>query len=119
MGNAQLMASALVSSMRGSSLLRTRGATLLPAATRMTVRPSSSNAVTPLKSDDHSYDYAIQPIGDPSKRAFTYAALGGARFIYASATRLIAMKFIASMAASEEEIEKAEKVPMSALKDQE
>merc|ERR1712070_1342047 len=77
-----------------------RTATQLPAATRLAVRPSSSNAVTPLASDDHSYDYAITPAGDPSKRAFNYAVLGGARFIYASATRLIAMKFIASMSAS-------------------
>merc|ERR1712216_86028 len=131
-----------------------RTATQLPAATRLAVRPSSSNAVTPLASDDHSYDYAITPAGDPSKRAFNYAVLGGARFVYASATRLIAMKFIASMAASadvlalasteveleaiemgssvtvkwrgkpvfvrhrtEDEVDKATKVPMSALKD--
>lgn len=62
-------------------------------------RPSSS--LTPLASDDHSYDYPVKPLGDPSKRAFTYMVLGGARFVYASATRLIAMKFISSMAMSE------------------
>merc|ERR1712216_323423 len=77
-----------------------RTATQLPAATRLAVRPSSSNAVTPLASDDHSYDYAVTKVGDPSRRAFNYMVLGGARFIYASATRLIAMKFIASMSAS-------------------
>jgi len=118
------------------------------------VRPSSTS--TALASSDHSYDYAIaKPEGDgESRRAFNYMVLGGARFIYASATRLIAMKFIASMSASadvlalaqtevdignieagssvtvkwrgkpvfvrhrnDEEIAKAVKVPMSALKD--
>jgi len=42
----------------------------------------------------------MKPLGDPSKRAFNYAVLGGARFVYASSIRLIAMKFIASMSAS-------------------
>jgi hypothetical protein len=30
--------------------------------------------------------------GDPNKRDFTYFVLGGARFIYASAARLVALK---------------------------
>merc|ERR1711907_21217 len=71
----------------------------MPAITRA-VRESSSSAVTPLRSDDHSYDYPIEKLGDPSRRAFTYLVLGGARFVYASAARLIAVKFIASMSAS-------------------
>merc|ERR1712046_69081 len=61
------------------------------------VRESTSSA---LASSDHSYDYPIEKLGDPSKRAFNYAVLGGARFVYASAARLIAVKFIASMSAS-------------------
>merc|ERR1719231_1338090 len=132
-------------------LLRTQ-LPVLPAATG--IRLSSSS--TALASDDHTYDYAIKKLdGDAQdRRAFNYMVLGGARFIYASATRLIAMKFIASMAASadvlalastevqleaiemgssvtvkwrrkpvfvrhrtEEEVDKATKVPMSALKD--
>merc|ERR1739848_142924 len=71
----------------------TRAETLLT-----TTRESSS--VPALRSDDHSYDYPIEKLGDPSKRAFTYLVLGGARFVYASAARLIAVKFIASMSAS-------------------
>lgn len=82
-----------------SSLLRSARSAAprvqLPAIAGL--RQSSSSA---LASSDHSYDYPIEKLHDPSKRAFTYAVLGGARFVYASATRLIAMKFIASMSAS-------------------
>jgi len=86
------------SGFRGSQALRAK----LPAITCFSgVRHNSTNAVT-LASSDHSYDYPIEKLeGDgASRRAFNYAVLGGARFIYASATRLIAMKFIASMSAS-------------------
>ena len=51
----------------------------------------------------HSYDeHAHQrfPVGDPSKRAFTYFVLTGGRFIYASALRLAVLKFILSMTVS-------------------
>lgn len=84
-------------STQGSALIRAK----IPVLSQFAgVRPSSSNAVAPLKADDHSYDYPVTKLGDPSRRAFNYMVLGGARFIYASATRLIAMKFIASMSAS-------------------
>merc|ERR1711998_543507 len=78
-----------------------RSTLLLPAVVRLAgARPSTSTAVT-LASDDHSYDYPVKKTGDgESRRAFNYAVLGGARFVHASATRLIAMKFIASMSAS-------------------
>jgi len=78
-------------------LLRTQ-LPVLSAATG--IRLSSSS--TALASDDHTYDYALKKLdGDAQeRRAFNYMVLGGARFIYASATRLIAMKFIASMSAS-------------------
>jgi Ubiquinol cytochrome reductase transmembrane region len=49
---------------------------------------------------DFRYDEAQHerlPLGDPSKRAFTYFVLTGGRFIYASALRLLALKFILSM----------------------
>eukprot|EP00475_Leptophrys_vorax_P038165 TRINITY_DN6679_c0_g1_i4.p1 TRINITY_DN6679_c0_g1~~TRINITY_DN6679_c0_g1_i4.p1 ORF type:complete len:277 (+),score=11.66 TRINITY_DN6679_c0_g1_i4:112-942(+) len=42
------------------------------------------------------------PPGDPSKRAFTYLVLTGGRFIYASALRLLVLKFILSMSASKD-----------------
>merc|ERR1711990_1298941 len=97
------MAASVLTGIRGSSLLRTKAVTLAPAVQRLAgVRSASSNAVAPLASDDHSYDYPLTPLGDPSKRAFTYAVLGGARFVYASAARLIAVKFISSMAMSED-----------------
>jgi len=47
-----------------------------------------------------SYDehvHAKHPLGDPSKRAFTYFVLTGGRFIYASALRVAVLKFILSM----------------------
>lgn len=88
---------ALLTGLRGSVFLKQTPA-LLPASLRLIgARPSSSNA---LASSDHSYDYPLTKVGDPSKRAFTYMVLGGARLIYASAARLIAIKFIASMSAS-------------------
>ena len=37
------------------------------------------------------------PVGDVNKRAFTYFVLTGARFAYASAIRLVVLKFILSM----------------------
>eukprot|EP00892_Ulva_mutabilis_P009796 jgi/Ulvmu1/7189/UM034_0098.1 len=40
------------------------------------------------------------PVGDPNKRAFTYFVLTGARFMYASAMRLVVLKFLLSWAAS-------------------
>merc|ERR1711934_290757 len=66
----------------------------------------NSNAPAPALSNfetdaiAESYDKPLAPLGDPSKRAFTYVVLGGARFIYASAARLVAIKFIATMSAS-------------------
>merc|ERR1711934_1034347 len=66
----------------------------------------NSNAPAPALSSfetdalDTTYDKPLAPLGDPSKRAFTYVVLGGARFIYASAARLLAIKFIATMSAS-------------------
>merc|ERR1711988_941673 len=76
-----------------------RRAAVVPRITNQlaVARQSTSTALAP---SDHSYDKPLEKLGDPSKRAFNYAVLGGARFIYASATRLIAMKFIASMSAS-------------------
>merc|ERR1711907_64188 len=60
--------------------------------------PALSNFETDALAED--YDKPLAPLGDPSKRAFTYVVLGGARFIYASAARLVAIKFIATMSAS-------------------
>merc|ERR1712166_731364 len=89
---------------RSASVLRS-AAFRLPVAPRALALTSSGNRLSSssapvLRSDDHSYDSPLEKLGDPSKRAFTYVVLGGARFIYASAIRLVAMKFIASMAAS-------------------
>lgn len=78
-----------------------------PVLNLATQRRHSSNAPAPVattfESDaiEDNYDkYPATPVGDPSRRAFTYVVLGGARFIYASAARLVAIKFIATMSAS-------------------
>ena len=42
------------------------------------------------------------PVGDPSKKAFTYFILTGGRFIYASALRLLLLKVVLSMCASKD-----------------
>lgn len=40
------------------------------------------------------------PVGDPSKRAFTYFVLTGGRFVYASALRVAVLKLLLSMTVS-------------------
>ena len=45
-------------------------------------------------------NHSIDKPGDPSKRAFTYFILTGGRVIYASALRLVVLKFLLSMSAS-------------------
>ena len=50
-----------------------------------------------------SYDESVHqryPVGDPTKRAFTYFVMTGGRFIYASAIRLAVLKFVLSMSAT-------------------
>merc|ERR1712046_287617 len=94
----------MLSVLKHASVLRS-AAFRVPVAPRALALKSSGNRLSSssapvLRSDDHSYDYPIEKLGDPSRRAFTYLVLGGARFVYASAARLIAVKFIASMSAS-------------------
>ncbi len=45
--------------------------------------------------DEHVHDRF--PVGDPSKRAFTYFVLTGGRFVYASALRVAVLKLLLSM----------------------
>merc|ERR1711865_355715 len=97
-----------VASVATSRALQTRiPAASTPVLNLATQRRHSSNAPAPVattfESDalNENYDkYPSVPVGDPSRRAFTYVVLGGARFIYASAARLVAIKFIATMSAS-------------------
>lgn len=62
--------------------------------TAATLASSSSTTVDKLGSFDNYYDKdkIHKKPGDPNKRDFTYFVLGGARFIYASAARLVALK---------------------------
>lgn len=53
----------------------------------------------PFRRYDNSNHDAF-PVGDPSKRAFTYFVLTGGRFIGAAAVRLAVLKFVLSMTAS-------------------
>lgn len=74
----------------------------MPSFDFQTRRSSSAPAISNYENDaiGANYDKELEPVGDPSRRAFTYVVLGGARFIYASAARLVAIKFIATMSAS-------------------
>lgn len=56
---------------------------------------------TPMIEYDSSNHERFKP-GDPSKRAFTYFVLTSGRFIYASALRLLVLKFILSMTATKD-----------------
>ena len=67
----------------------------LPATIMALKNPS--NAMTYDTTNHERY-----PVGDPSKKAFTYFVLTGGRFIYASALRLLLLKFILSMSASKD-----------------
>jgi ubiquinol-cytochrome c reductase iron-sulfur subunit len=58
------------------------------------------NPTNQITYDEHQHERL--PPGDPSKRAFTYFILSGGRFIYASALRLLVLKFILSMQASKD-----------------
>jgi len=51
-------------------------------------------------SPDHYFESERISAADPSKRAFTYFMLGGARIAYATAARLAVIKFVGTMSAS-------------------
>ncbi|TFJ85162.1 hypothetical protein NSK_003585 [Nannochloropsis salina CCMP1776] len=72
------------------------------AAVRHHASQTSSGPVDKMESFDNYYekDKLHKKPGDPNKRDFTYFVLGGARFIYASAARLVALKFVSTMSAS-------------------
>ncbi|POM78138.1 Cytochrome b-c1 complex subunit Rieske [Phytophthora palmivora] len=61
---------------------------------------SSKAVVDTYESADHYFEKDRIDAGDPSKRAFTYFMLGGARVAYATAARLAVVKFVGSMSAS-------------------
>ncbi|CAH0479322.1 unnamed protein product [Peronospora belbahrii] len=61
---------------------------------------STKAIVDTYESPDHYFEKDRIDAGDPSKRAFTYFMLGGARVAYATAARLAVIKFVGSMSAS-------------------
>ncbi|GLD96637.1 hypothetical protein PINS_up005320 [Pythium insidiosum] len=61
---------------------------------------TKSAVVDDFSSPDHYFEKDRIASGDPSKRAFTYFMLGGARVAYATAARLAVIKFVGSMSAS-------------------
>jgi len=85
-------------------MLRTAGSRLATLGGRASggvrMMSSSSKVVDNMGSYDKGYEEALQ--GDEDKREFTYLALGGARFLYASAARLALMKFVSTMSASQD-----------------
>lgn len=60
----------------------------------------STSKVDHLGSYDTNFEDVLPAQGDKTKREFTYLALSGARFIYASAARLALIKFVSTMSAS-------------------
>ncbi|GBG25169.1 Cytochrome b-c1 complex subunit Rieske, mitochondrial [Hondaea fermentalgiana] len=64
------------------------------------MRMSSTKVVDDLGSTDKNFENAVPKSGDADRREFTYLALGGARFMYASAVRLALIKFVSTMSAS-------------------
>jgi ubiquinol-cytochrome c reductase iron-sulfur subunit len=76
----------------------------LTDAGRAPVAALSTKAAAPVvetyESPDHYFEKDRLSSGDPSKRAFTYFMLGGARLAYATAGRLAVIKFVGSMSAS-------------------
>lgn len=58
------------------------------------------NPSAPIVYDESNHER--YPVGDPSRRAFTYMVLSGGRFIYASAIRLLVLKFLLSMSATKD-----------------
>lgn len=68
---------------------------------RIVLRRSFSSKLSELGSKDNYYEMERNVTnGDPSRRAFTYFMLGGARVAYASVARLAAIKFVGTMSAS-------------------
>ena len=61
---------------------------------------STKAVVDTYESPDRYFETDRIDAGDPSKRAFTYVMLGGARVAYATAARLAVVKFVGSMSAS-------------------
>lgn len=56
-----------------------------------------------LGSVDHGYeDDRIDKVAEPERRAFTYLMVSSLRFVYASAARLMVVKFVSAMSASAE-----------------
>lgn len=81
-------------------MTRTMSQSMRAASTAPTT--TEGKALDHLGSYDGKYDdfRLKKKAGDPNKRAFTYFVLGGARFLYATSVRLLAMKVVTSMSPS-------------------
>ncbi|PSC73502.1 cytochrome b-c1 complex subunit Rieske-mitochondrial-like [Micractinium conductrix] len=82
-----------------------------PYATASEITTAASVGLTPTAyamknpTPDITYDSSNHdrfPVGDPSKRAFTYFVLTGGRFVGAAAVRLAVLKFLLSMTATKD-----------------
>jgi len=79
---------------------------------------SSDYAHDPYNGRDAVKDGGRLPPGDPSRRAFTYFLLGGAKFVYASIARLAVLKFVNFMNASADVLALASiEVPIEGIPD--
>ena len=82
--------------------IRRRCAALCPLLSPLSLRQHYIGELPPVllpcRYDSSNHD--AFPVGDPSKRAFTYFVLTGGRFIGAAAVRLAVLKFVLSMTAT-------------------
>lgn len=71
------------------------------APSNYTIAKKFSTDLSQLGSVDHAHETdRIDKVAEPERRAFTYLMLSGVRFAYASAARVLVVKFVSSMSAS-------------------
>lgn len=85
----------------GAAPVRTAAARVPAAAAPAASRAMSSfGKGGPHDTVDENWEKAKIPNSDTNRRAFTYFVLGSARFMYASAIRLAAIRLVSTMSAS-------------------
>lgn len=95
------MASLLRRATRPSVLRRAASSSVRPSARLAPpARALSSQPAHKYDTVDSEWETAKTPDSDTNRRAFSYFVLGSARFMYASAVRLAAVRLISTMSAS-------------------
>lgn len=74
---------------------------LASSASPVPLTPSAPAALDQLGSVDHlHHEDRIDKVAEPERRAFTYLFVSSIRFAYASAARMLVVKFVGAMSAS-------------------